>query len=162
MLVGAQFALLAGQLLLRRRRRIDWPTPLPVKVIGAAAMTTGVGVAVGGAVGLGAGLTASPLPNEAAQLRTTGLYRWVRHPIYSGLLLASAGRTISSGDRRQLALSAALLALLRYKSDFEELALRARFPGYGHYAQITPRFVPAPGTAGRTYRSERDAGLVCG
>lgn len=73
------------------------------------------------------------------------MYRWVRHPIYSGLLLASAGRTLASGDRRQLALSAALVAVLCDKSGDEERALQARFqPGYGHCQQITPRFLPRP------------------
>jgi aspartate aminotransferase-like enzyme len=38
------------------------------------------------AAALGQGLTASPVPSAAAQLRTTGVYAHVRHPIYSALL----------------------------------------------------------------------------
>ena len=147
-----------------RRRRGESPPALPVRVIGATAVMTGVLVAAAGAAGLGAGLTASPLPNAAAQLRTTGMYRWVRHPIYSGLLLASTGWTIKSGDRRQLLLSAALLTLLAYKSTFEEHALRNRFTGYDHYTWCTPRFVPSPRMIGtkfsRTSDSEWDPGVV--
>lgn len=164
MLVGAQFALL-GALLLLRRRRSDWPTPLAVRVVGDVAMMTGVVVAAGGAAGLGVGLTVSPLPNANAQLRSGGMYRWVRHPIYSGLLLASAGWTVNSGDRRHILLWAGLVALLRYKAGYEENVLRATFTGYGQYSQITPRFVPSPSMLGRSISarcgSERDAGVVC-
>ena len=92
------------------------------------------------------------------------MYRWVRHPIYSGLLLASTGWSIKSGGRRQLLLSAALLALLRYKSAFEEHALRNRFTGYDHYTRSTPRFIPSPRMIvtkfSRTSGSEWDPGVV--
>lgn len=161
MLVGAQFSLLAAQLLLRCRRSA-WPRPTPIRFLGAAAMIAGVAVAAAGATNLGTGLTASPLPNAAAQLRTNGMYRWVRHPINSGLLPASAGRTLNSGDRRQLILSVALVVLLSYKSVYEERALRARFTGYGNYLQITPRFVPRARRSVRSGGSKRDAGVVRG
>ena len=114
-----------------------------------------------GSAGLGAGLTASPLPNAAAQLQTTGTYRWVRHPIYSGLLSASTGWTLRSGDPWQLLLTAALFALLRYKSGYEESALRNRFPGYGDYVLSTWRFVPSFRPIRRN-SSERDPGAVRG
>jgi protein-S-isoprenylcysteine O-methyltransferase Ste14 len=79
------------------------------------------------------------------------MYRWVRHPIYSGLLLASTGWSIKTGDRRQLLLSATLFALLRNKSGFEENALRNRFPGYDDYPRSTPRFAPSPRMIGTIF-----------
>lgn len=88
LLVTARFTLLAGQLSLRPRN--DWSTAGGVRVVGGAAITAGSVIAAIAASNLGAGLTASPLPNSAAQLRTGGMYRWVRHPIYCGLLLVSA------------------------------------------------------------------------
>ncbi len=57
------------------------------------------------ATALGRGLTAAPLPNSHAELRTGGLYRFVRHPIYSGLLLFAVARTphlrAACGPRRR-------------------------------------------------------------
>lgn len=158
LLVTAQFTLLAGQLFLRPRN--DWSTAGGVRVVGGAAITAGSVIAAIAASNLGAGLTASPLPNSAAQLRTGGMYRWVRHPIYCGLLLVSAGRTLTAGDRRQLGLTVSLMALLNYKAAFEERALRQRFPGYGRYAATTPRFLPVPRR--RRPRSERDTSGVRG
>jgi protein-S-isoprenylcysteine O-methyltransferase Ste14 len=91
---------------------------------------------------LGRGLTATPLPNEHAQLRTTGLYRFVRHPIYTGLLLTSAAFTAGTGSVTRLAVLALLVLLLTMKARWEEVRLARRFDGYAAYAAMTPRFVP--------------------
>ena len=138
--VAAQVALLAAQVVLRRRH--DWPTPAAVK-LGTGAVTV-AGAAVIGAAGssLGRGLTASPLPNPHAELRTDGLYRFVRHPIYTGVLAMSWARTAASGDRRQVALSVLLMLLLYSKSTLEEQVLARRFSAYPSYAAGTPRFIP--------------------
>lgn len=98
-------------------------------------------LATAAATNLGAGLTASPLPNNATQLRSTGLYAHIRHPIYSGLMLASVGHTVAGADRRQIPLTGALIGLLTYKSMFEEAALRDVFASYAGYQAVTPRFV---------------------
>jgi len=60
----------------------------------------GLAVMVIGATGLGRGLTATPLPNAHAQLRTGGLYRYARHPIYSGLLPTVASITVAAHRAR--------------------------------------------------------------
>jgi protein-S-isoprenylcysteine O-methyltransferase Ste14 len=95
-----------------------------------------------GATGLGRGLTATPLPNAHAQLRTGGLYRFVRHPIYSGLLLTMASIAVASGSWFQLFTLGVLALLLTVKARWEEERLARRFEGYADYASRTPRFVP--------------------
>ena len=139
-LVLVQVGLLGAQALLRRRQ--DWPTPTGLRVAAALAGAAGVAVIVRAGLSLGPGLTASPLPNARAELRTDGLYRHVRHPIYSAVILLSAARTVASADARQAAVSIALGSLLYGKSSFEERALARRFPDYPAYAARTPRFVP--------------------
>ena len=57
-----------------------------MKVACSIATVVGLAVMVFEAIGLGRGLTATPLPNAHAKLRTGGLYRYAQHPIYSGLL----------------------------------------------------------------------------
>ena len=64
-----------------------WRAPGPVQRGGLGLSAVGLGGMLVAASGLGKGLTASPLPNAAAQLRTGGLYSRIRHPMYSGLLL---------------------------------------------------------------------------
>lgn len=140
LLVGAQFVMLVALALLPRRK--DWPVAAPIRRSGNLAMVGGAAIAAVGSTSLGRGLTAMPLPNEAAQLRTGGLYRVVRHPIYTGLLVTATARAILLGNRWAVAVTAALVVLLNVKSRFEEGHLVARFPDYRGYANRTPRFVP--------------------
>lgn len=79
----------------------------------------------------------------AAQLRTTGVYACVRHPIYSGLLLGGGGLVLLAGRLTRVWVWLALLALLWLKIGMEERALAARFADYGAYAAATPRVVPS-------------------
>jgi len=141
LLVAAQFALLG--LIVALPTRADWPVPGSlavgcVVVGGAGAVVMGVA-----ATALGRGLTAVPLPNRHAQLRTGGLYSWVRHPIYSGLLLTSGAVVVASGSSLRLVPFLVLVALLTRKARWEESRLARAFPGYPDYAARTPRFVPS-------------------
>ena len=148
MLVVAQFALLGA--LVALPVPADLRLPLPVVVLGVLLVVAGLAVVVVAASSLGRGLTASPLPNAAAQLRADGAYRWVRHPIYGGILLGAAGVVVASGSAARLAIFAALGVLLVVKARWEERWLRDRFPGYASYAAVTPRFLPRLGRgAGR-------------
>lgn len=111
-------------------------------VTAATSMLAGLLLAAWGAGALGAALRAHPAPATEATLHTDGPYRWVRHPIYSGVLLAAAGASAAAGTWRALGAFAALVGLLQVKARYEERLLRARFPGYEAYAARTPRFVP--------------------
>lgn len=96
LLVAGQFALIGIIVVLPSGD--DWPVPTALIVACSAATVLGLAVMVIGATGLGRGLTATPLPNAHAQLRTGGLYRYARHPIYSGLLLMMASITVAAGS----------------------------------------------------------------
>jgi protein-S-isoprenylcysteine O-methyltransferase Ste14 len=122
----------------------SWATPVPLVLLGVALIVLGGVVMLAAAAGLGAGLTASPLPNRAARLRTTGPYSWSRHPLYAGLLLAGAGVVIGFGSILRLVAFVLLSVLLVAKARFEEARLAERFPDYSGYAECTPRFFPGP------------------
>lgn len=93
------------------------------------------------AAALRRGLTAAPLPNAHARLRTSGLYRYVRHPIYTGLLLFTASQVVSSRSVPASAAGIGLLLLINVKARWEEQRLEDRFEEYSDYARATPRFV---------------------
>ncbi len=139
-LVVGQFVLIGVLVVLPNRH--DWPVPTALTVACSAATVVGLAVMVIGATGLGRGLTATPLPNAHAQLRTGGLYRYARHPIYSGLLLMMVSLTVASGSGLRLLTLAELILLLNVKARWEETRLAQRFEGYAEYAAHTPRFVP--------------------
>jgi protein-S-isoprenylcysteine O-methyltransferase Ste14 len=142
LLVAGQFVLVGLVVLLPRRA--DWPVPGALVVTAVLAAVVGLAVVVLAATTLGRGLTPTPLPNAHAQLRTGGLYRFVRHPIYSGLLLIMVALAATSGSWFRLLALGLLLILLTAKARWEEARLAARFPGYARYAATTPRFVPHP------------------
>lgn len=139
LLVAGQFVLIGILALLPARH--DWPVPAALTLVCSVATVLGLAVMVIGATGLGRGLTATPLPNAHAQLRTGGMYRYSRHPIYSGLILTMASITVASGSAFRLLVLGALVLLLTMKARWEETRLARRFEGYADYAARTPRFV---------------------
>jgi protein-S-isoprenylcysteine O-methyltransferase Ste14 len=140
LLVVAQLLLLAALVLVTHGPR--WPTPPLFVLVAALVGLSGAVVMLVAGTALGRGLTATPLPNSNARLRTGGLYRYVRHPIYSGLLLLCSGYVAVSGSSGKLVVLAALVLLLNGKARWEERHLALRFPEYPAYAARTPRFVP--------------------
>ena len=94
------------------------------------------------ALALGKSLTAHPMPGKNAVLVTDGLYKFVKHPIYSGLILAAFGLTITGGFFPHVIFFAALVLLLNYKASFEEKLLASTYTGYAEYAKKTGRFIP--------------------
>jgi len=123
-------------------RRHDWPVPAWLAAVGSAAVLAGGAALLIASFNLGRSLTPLPTPTRNATLRTGGLYGFVRHPLYSGLLALVFGGTVNSASVVKLALAIALLVLLNRKAAWEEDMLRRRYPGYDDYARRTPRFLP--------------------
>jgi protein-S-isoprenylcysteine O-methyltransferase Ste14 len=80
---------------------------------------------------------------QGHELVTTGPYALVRHPIYTGLLLALAGSALARGEwRGALAVLIALLALWR-KLRLEEHWMREQFgEAYRAYSRRVAALVP--------------------
>jgi protein-S-isoprenylcysteine O-methyltransferase Ste14 len=82
---------------------------------------------------------------QARAIVTTGPYRWVRHPLYAGELLAALGLTLLVGSLWGVVVWVALLALQLYRAHEEELLLSAHLPGYAAYAARTGQLIPGVG-----------------
>lgn len=87
-------------------------------------------------------LTALPLPKERGVLQVRGLYKFVRHPMYVGVIVFSLGIAISSGMFRKYLIVLGLVLLFNYKARYEEKLLVAKYSGYKAYMQKTRRFIP--------------------
>lgn len=108
----------------------------------------GVGIVIGMIAGarLGGSLTPSPIPRAASELTTSGIYRFVRHPMYSALLLVALGLAIRGASLLHALVLAGLIILLQVKARAEEAMLLKKFQGYASYAARVGRFVPGVGT----------------
>lgn len=79
---------------------------------------------------------------SSARLITSGPYRWIRHPMYTGLMLLTAGFTTCPFHAWKLGVWSVLLTVLWFKSTYEERLLVDRFPEYEEYRSRTARFIP--------------------
>jgi protein-S-isoprenylcysteine O-methyltransferase Ste14 len=110
--------------------------------IGTAMVAGGLGFAVWARVHLGRNWSSRVVVKEDHTLIRTGPYRHVRHPIYSGLLLALGGTALAIGEwRGVLAFGFALLGIvLRIRA--EEVQMCREFPEYERYRKETAALIP--------------------
>jgi protein-S-isoprenylcysteine O-methyltransferase Ste14 len=137
------FALLfnahAGEL----RAPLTSPSALP-GAIGAALALAGVGFAIWARLTLGhywSGLVMTV--REGHQLVQTGPYAIVRHPIYTGMLAAILGTTLTLGTLASwLAVPAGLAGIL-IRVEVEERLMAAEFgPAHAVYRARTKKLIP--------------------
>jgi protein-S-isoprenylcysteine O-methyltransferase Ste14 len=138
--VAAQAALLAALLLAPSEPRLTLPKSL--HLFGTALCWGGLALVVASALNLGRSLTPLPTPREEAKLKIDGLFRLVRHPIYSGVMVWAWGVALSSGGAWHGLITVLLCLFFNAKARHEEKLLRQKFPNYDAYAARTPRFIP--------------------
>lgn len=83
-----------------------------------------------------------PEPRATTRLVTGGPYAWVRHPMYTSLLLGAAGVALGWNTPVHWIALGALAVVLDVKARREERLLTHRFADYADYARRTPRFLP--------------------
>jgi protein-S-isoprenylcysteine O-methyltransferase Ste14 len=77
------------------------------------------------------------------ELIVEGPYRWVRHPIYTGLLLAFVGSALAVGEWRGVLAVAIVAASFWRKLRLEEAVMRRQFgEAYARYAERVPALIP--------------------
>ncbi|MDE2397532.1 MAG: isoprenylcysteine carboxylmethyltransferase family protein [Burkholderiales bacterium] len=115
-----------------------WPFWLGVLLTAA-----GLLFAVWARVHIGRNWSGTVTVKQDHELVTSGPYRFVRHPIYSGLLLAFAGGAIARGEwRGPIAVLIAFVALWR-KLGLEERWMREQFgPAYEAYSERVAALLP--------------------
>jgi protein-S-isoprenylcysteine O-methyltransferase Ste14 len=112
------------------------------RVVGLAGLVGGVIVFGLGIGTLGGSLSPLPKPLASAELIERGIYRFIRHPIYTGLILAALGGSIYAASPLALLLTLALVVVLDLKARREEIWLREQYAGYAGYAARTKKFIP--------------------
>ena len=123
----------------------EWPftrflLPTPFRIGGDVVAVLGILMAAYASISMRGSLTAFPSPKHGGQLITTGIFRFSRHPIYTGLILFTFGYAISDGSYWKLIVCITLVVLFYFKSSYEEQLLEQKFPDYGAYKKKVGRF----------------------
>ncbi len=142
--VGAQLLLfLAIAIALVMDGSLPWATWDVWRIIGGVLVIVGGLGIVASALSLGRALTALPEPVEGAHLIETGLYAYVRHPMYGAVCLAMLGASLFLASTLGVILGTVLVAFILAKSGYEERQLRIAYPGYTAYRKrVRRRFLP--------------------
>ncbi len=92
------------------------------------------------------------MPSIRDTLVRRGLYARVRHPIYSGIMLALAGLALLRPTPTVVLAAAVAGGAFLVQARLEEVDLLQRLPGYRKYMGEVPRFVPRLGGKARSAR----------
>lgn len=105
--------------------------------------TSGILIAAAGVLTIGKGFTPFPTPKINGQLKQTGIYKYIRHPMYSGIIVAGAGIALYNANIPRLIVCMILWIFFEYKSRYEEKLLQQKYPEYSQYKSVTGRFFPS-------------------
>ena len=86
---------------------------------------------------LGSAVRISPAPRSGATLVDRGIYRYLRHPMYTTGVLVSVGLMLVQPRITVAATALAVIVFYLIKARYEESLLLERYPGYAAYRART-------------------------
>jgi protein-S-isoprenylcysteine O-methyltransferase Ste14 len=139
----------AAALLVFRGQPLHWlnarflPQTVAVYWLGLLMTVLGLAFAVWARVHLGRNWSGTVTVKEDHELIRTGPYGLVRHPIYTGLLLAILGTAVAFGAWRGLLAFGFLTVAFLFKLRREERFMNESFPSdYPRYRAAVPALIP--------------------
>lgn len=140
-----QFLLMVGFFILPVYRLSRMPTaPLIYGVwmtaIGLAIL--GLGFSLKGLMDLGNNLTPLPYPRNDGELVQVGVYRLVRHPIYSGVIFVAIAWALYQWSLSHVIGAFIFLVFFDAKARQEENWLSQKHPDYVEYQRRVKKLIP--------------------
>ena len=124
-------------------RRELWPLTPGVGLVAALLTLLGLAIALWARVVLGGNWSGTIAFKQDHELIQRGPYAWVRHPIYTGLLLMTLGTAIESTRLAGFIFLGVLFAVLALKARAEEQLMLNHFPdAYEAYRRRVKALVP--------------------
>jgi protein-S-isoprenylcysteine O-methyltransferase Ste14 len=102
----------------------------------------GLAFAIWARAHLGGNWSGAVTVKQGHTLIRSGPYRFVRHPIYTGMLLALAGTALAIGAAYGFIATVLIMAGFVVKLRLEEERMRDTFPEYDDYSRHTARLIP--------------------
>jgi protein-S-isoprenylcysteine O-methyltransferase Ste14 len=124
---------------------LPFPAPASLQFLGFIAIIVGFTVCISARRTLGANWAhaAEYQIKPGHELVTTGVYRFIRHPIYAGLALAALGTELLVGSLLVIPLALVLVIFAQFQAAREETLLTQQFgQAYHHYTRHTHRYIP--------------------
>ena len=125
-----------------RISKINFAVPRWLQLIGLFLSIAGIIISLLSLLTLNKNLSPFPTPKPGAELIQSGIYKFIRHPIYSGILFITFGYSIFSENTLRLLIFFALLILFCFKAAYEEKLLEDKFSNYAVYKETTGIFLP--------------------
>ena len=111
--------------------------------VGTLPLFAGGALVVSGLFHLGRNITVGIRTKQDHALITSGPYHWVRHPLYTGVLIESVGVCLLMANWFAALSGSLFWVLIAYRTPMEEEKLIERFGDeYRSYMQRTGRFFP--------------------
>jgi len=111
----------------------------PMRIVSSGMIILGTGLSIWCLHQLGRSFS---IMATARELKTTGSYGVVRHPLYGAEVLMILGVVLSHGTWMAYGVGILWLALQIRRAQYEEAVLRATFPQYTDYARRVPMLIP--------------------
>jgi protein-S-isoprenylcysteine O-methyltransferase Ste14 len=119
------------------------PRADPIAWAGVALTVVGIGLAIVARFFLGSNWSAIVTIKQGHTLVRRGPYALVRHPIYSGLLVAILGTAVAIGEIRALIAASLIFALVVHKIILEEKFMTRQFGAdYLEYRRKVKALIP--------------------
>lgn len=121
---------------------ILWPQGPAVGLFADALTLAGLAIAFWARATLGGNWSGRVVLKENHELVMQGPYKYVRHPIYTGILAMALGAAVYLGRAEGFAVLAFVFISLWVKAMLEERLLSGHFPEYSQYKSNVKAFIP--------------------
>ena len=118
------------------------------RIVGSMLFVSGLAVIIAGAMAFQTvnktPMQVTPDPGQEQQLVTVGIWGWVRHPVYCGLLQVALGLCCWHQNWPVFVIWLGLVIIITCKGKYEESMLTKEFLDYAEYKKHSCMLFPLP------------------
>ena len=121
---------------------IEWKIDSDFKILMQLISAMGFLITILAVLSMDSLVSPFPSPKNNMQLKTTGIYAFARHPIYSGILIVLYAWGIAYASEYKILIAILFHVFIFTKAKYEEKLLQNKFKHYKNYQLKTGMFFP--------------------